>query len=106
MPLLGSGALPPSVVINVNAPAGAVARRPRGAARAPALPSRGCGRPARPRATGATTASTATVLRLDGEPGTDIAAVAEGYISLTPLRFDLFAEDALAALGALLPDAG
>ena len=41
-------------------------------------------------------------LRLDGEPGTDIAAVAEGYISLTPLRFDLFAEDALAALGALL----
>ena len=43
------------------------------------------------------------VLRLDGEPGTDIAAVAEGYISLTPLRFDLFAEDALAALGALLP---
>ena len=63
--------------------------------------SRSCARPARPRATGATTASTATSLRLDGEPGTDIAAVAEGYISLTPLRFDLFAEDALAALGAL-----
>ena len=37
-------------------------------------------------------------LRLEGEPGTDIAAVAEGYISLTPLRFDLFAEDALAPL--------
>ena len=29
-------------------------------------------------------------LRLEGEPGTDIAAVAEGCISLTPLRFDLY----------------
>ena len=44
-------------------------------------------------------------LRLEGEPGTDIAAVADGCISLTPLRFDLFAEDALAALAALLPEA-
>ena len=43
-------------------------------------------------------------LQLDGEPGTDIAAVAAGYISLTPLRFDLFAEDALAPLTALLPE--
>jgi hypothetical protein len=32
--------------------------------------------------------------------------VAEGYISVTPLRFDLFAEDALAPLSALLPEAG
>ncbi len=62
-----------------------------------------CGRPARPRAAGATTASTAPGrLRLEGEPGTDIAAVADGFISLTPLRFDLFADDALAALNALL----
>ncbi|MDP9255249.1 MAG: 5'/3'-nucleotidase SurE, partial [Actinomycetota bacterium] len=45
-------------------------------------------------------------LRLEGEPGTDIAAVAEGCIALTPLRFDLYAEDALAALATLLPDAG
>ena len=45
-------------------------------------------------------------LRLEGEPGTDIAAVAEGCIALTPLRFDLFAEDGESALGALLAGAG
>ena len=45
-------------------------------------------------------------LRLEGEPGTDIAAVADGCIALTPLRFDLYAEDALAPLAALLPEAG
>jgi 5'-nucleotidase len=45
-------------------------------------------------------------LLLEGEPGTDIAAVAEGCIALTPLRFDLFAEDAQAALSAFLPEIG
>ena len=106
VPLLASGALPPGVVINVNAPAGAVARRARRAARPPPLPAaaaagrrgRGQSPPLPPLRAGP--------LRLEGDPGTDIAAVAEGCISLTPLRFDLFAEDALAALGALLPDAG
>jgi 5'-nucleotidase len=102
VPLLGSGALPPSVVINVNAPAGAasgVRVAPLGRRRyeprlRPAGEAEGNRRHYR---------LYGNVLRLAGEPGTDIAAVAEGYISLTPLRFDLFAEDALAALGALLP---
>ena len=106
MPLLASGALPPGVVINVNAPAGPVAgvrvarlgrRRYRPQLR-PAGEAEGGRRHYRLYGDGP--------LRLEGEPGTDIAAVAEGCIALTPLRFDLFAEDALAALAALLPEAG
>jgi 5'-nucleotidase len=104
VPLLASGALPPGVVINVNAPAGDVAgarvarlgrRRYRTQLR-PAGEAEGGRRHYRLYGTGP--------LRLEGEPGTDIAAVAEGWISLTPLRFDLFAEDALAPLAALLPE--
>ena len=45
-------------------------------------------------------------LRLEGDPGTDITAVADGCIAITPLRFDLFADDTLAALRALFPEAG
>ena len=106
VPLLASGALPPGVVINVNAPAGAVTgvrvarlgrRRYRPQLR-PAGEAEGGRRHYRLYGSGP--------LRLEGEPGTDIAAVADGCISLTPLRFDLFADDALAALNALLPDAG
>jgi 5'-nucleotidase len=106
VPLLASGALPPGVVINVNAPAGAVTgvrvarlgrRRYRPQLR-PAGESEGGRRHYRLYGDGP--------LRLEGEPGTDIAAVADGCIALTPLRFDLFAEDALAALTALLPEAG
>lgn len=104
VPLLASGALPAGVVINVNAPAGAVAGvrvarlgvrryrpqlRPMGESENGRRHYRLYGDPP---------------LRLEGEPGTDIAAVAEGYISLTPLRFDLFADDALAPLAALLPE--
>ena len=37
---------------------------------------------------GATTGCTASAPGLDGEPGTDIAAVDAGYVSVTPLRFD------------------
>ena len=104
MPLLASGALPPGVVINVNAPAGDVAgvrvarlgrRRYRPQLR-PMGEAEGGRRHYRLYGEGP--------LRLEGEPGTDIAAVAEGYISLTPLRFDLFADDALAPLAALLPE--
>jgi 5'-nucleotidase len=104
VPLLGSGALPPGVVINVNAPAGAVAgvriaplgrRRYRTELR-PAGGAEGGRRHYHLYGTG--------TMRLEGEPGTDIAAVAEGFISLTPLRFDLFAEDALAPLTALVPE--
>ncbi len=106
VPLLASGALPPGVVINVNAPAGAVAgvrvarlgrRRYRPQLR-PMGEADGGRRHYRLYGEGA--------LRLEGEPGTDIAAVAEGFIALTPLRFDLFAEDAQAALGAFVPEAG
>jgi 5'-nucleotidase len=106
VPLLASGALPPGVVLNVNAPAGAVAgvrvarlgrRRYRSQMR-PAGEEKGGRRHYTLYGDGH--------LRLEGEAGTDIAAVAEGFISLTPLRFDLFAEDALAPLATLLPDAG
>ena len=104
VPLLASGALPPGVVINVNAPHGAVAgvrvarlgrRRYRPQLR-PMGEAEGGRRHYRLYGEGP--------LSLEGEPGTDIAAVAEGYISLTPLRFDLFADDALAPLAALLPE--
>ncbi len=104
VPLLASGALPPGVVINVNAPAGSVAgvrvarlgrRRYR-----PQLRLHGEAEGTRRHYRLYGDAS----LRLEGEPGTDIAAVAEGYIALTPLRFDLYADDALPALGALLPE--
>jgi 5'-nucleotidase len=106
VPLLASGALPPGVVINVNAPAGAVAgvrvarlgRRSYRPQLRPAGEAEGGRRHYRLYGAGP--------LLLDGEPGTDIAAVAEGCIALTPLRFDLYAEDALPALGALLPEAG
>jgi 5'-nucleotidase len=106
VPLLASGALPPGVVINVNAPAGAVAgvrvahlgrRRYRPQLR-PTGEAEGGRRHYRRDGSGP--------LRLEGEPGTDIAALADGCIALTPLRFDLFADDALAALNALLPEAG
>jgi 5'-nucleotidase len=105
VPLLASGALPPGVVLNVNAPAGPVAgvrvarlgRRRYRPQLQPAGEAEGGRRHYRLYGSGP--------LRLEGEPGTDIAAVAEGYISLTPLRFDLFAEDALAPLASLLPDA-
>ena len=106
VPLLASGALPPGVVINVNAPAGPISgvrvarlgrRRYRPQLR-PAGEAEGGRRHYRLYSSGP--------LRLEGEPGTDIAAVADGYIALTPLRFDLYAEDALAALATLLPDAG
>jgi 5'-nucleotidase len=104
VPLLGSGALPPGVVINVNAPAGV----PRGVRVAP-LGRRRYEPLLRPAGEAEGNRRHyrlyGDVVRLEGEPGTDIAAVAEGFISLTPLRFDLFAEDALAALGALLPEA-
>jgi 5'-nucleotidase len=104
VPLLASGALPPGVVINVNAPAGAVAgvrvarlgRRRYRTQLQPTGEAEGGRRHYRIYGAGP--------LRLEGEPGTDIAAVAEGYIALTPLRFDLFADDALAPLAALLPD--
>jgi 5'-nucleotidase len=107
VPLLASGALPPGVVINVNAPAGVVTgvrlarlgrRRYRPQLRPAGEAEEGGRRHYRLYGDGP--------LRLEGEPGTDIAAVAEGCIALTPLRFDLFAEDALAALTALLPEAG
>ena len=107
VPLLASGALPPGVVINVNAPAGAGRGRARGAARAPPLPARSCARPARPRAAGATTGSTATRRcgsRASRAPTSRPSP--RGASPLTPLRFDLFAEDALAPLAALLPEAG
>jgi 5'-nucleotidase len=105
VPLLASGTLPPGVVVNVNAPAGAVAgvriaplgrRRYRPQLR-PTGSDDGGRRHYRLYADGP--------LTLEGDPGTDIAAVAAGYIAVTPLRFDLFAEDAQAALGALLPEA-
>jgi 5'-nucleotidase len=106
VPLLASGALPPGVVINVNAPAGEV----RGA-RVARLGRRRYRPQLRP--TGEAEGGRrhyrlygAGPLELEGEPGTDIAAVAEGCIALTPLRFDLYAEDARAALAALLPEAG
>jgi 5'-nucleotidase len=106
VPLLASGALPPGVVINVNAPAGA----PSGV-RVGRLGRRRYRPQLRP--TGEAEGSRrhyhlygSGPLRLEGEPGTDIAALADGCIALTPLRFDLYAEDALAALGALLPEAG
>jgi 5'-nucleotidase len=104
VPLLASGALPPGVIINVNAPAGVVAgvrvarlgRRRYRTQLEPLGEAEGARRHYRLYGGGP--------LQLDGEPGTDIAAVAAGYISLTPLRFDLFAEDALAPLTALLPE--
>jgi 5'-nucleotidase len=104
VPLLASGALPPGVVINVNAPAGEAAgvrvaplgRRRYHTRLQPAGEAEGGRRHYRIYGSG--------TLRLEGEPGTDIAAVADGWISLTPLRFDLFAEDALAPLTALLPE--
>ncbi|HET6174288.1 MAG TPA: 5'/3'-nucleotidase SurE [Gaiellales bacterium] len=101
VPMLASGALPPGVVINVNAPAGTVAgvrvarlgrRRYRPQLR-PAGEAEGGRRHYRLYGAGP--------LRLEGEPGTDIAAVAEGFIAITPLRFDLYAEDAMAALAAV-----
>ncbi len=104
VPLLASGALPPGVVINVNAPAGAVAgvrvarlgrRRYRPQLR-PMGEADGNRRHYRLYGAGP--------LRLEGEPGTDIAAVADGFIAITPLRFDLFAEDALSPLTALFPE--
>jgi 5'-nucleotidase len=106
VPLLASGALPPGVVLNVNAPAGPVSgvrvarlgrRRYRPQLR-PAGETEGGRRHYRLYGDGP--------LRLEGDPGTDIAAVAEGFIALTPLRFDLFADDALAPLAALFPEAG
>jgi 5'-nucleotidase len=105
VPLLASGAVPPGVVINVNAPAGPVSgvriarlgrRRYRPELR-PAGEAEGGRRHYR---------LYGNVPLLEGEPGTDIAAVADGCIAVTPLRFDLYAEDALAALAALLPEAG
>ena len=105
VPMLASGALPPGVVINVNAPAGAVA-----GVRVARLGRRRYRPQLRP--TGEAGGGRrhyqlyGEALRLEGEPGTDIAAVAEGCIALTPLRFDLFAEDALAALGALVAEPG
>jgi len=104
VPLLASGALPPGVVLNVNAPAGAVAGvrvarlgrrryRPQLRPHGEAEGSRRHYRLYGPAGVG-----------LEGDPGTDIAAVAAGFISLTPLRFDLFAEDALAPLAALIPE--
>jgi 5'-nucleotidase len=106
VPLLASGALPPGVVLNVNAPAGPVSgvrvarlgRRRYRPQIQPAGEAEGGRRHYRLYGD--------SPLRLEGEPGTDIAAVADGYISLTPLRFDLFADDALAPLAALLPDTG
>jgi 5'-nucleotidase len=106
VPLLASGALPPGVVVNVNAPAGAVA-----GVRVAHLGRRRY----RPQLRPAGDADRGRrhyhlygegPLELEGEPGTDIAAVADGYIAVTPLRFDLFAEDAQAALAALLTAAG
>jgi 5'-nucleotidase len=106
VPLLASGALPPGVVINVNAPAGVV-----GGVRVARLGRRRY----RPQlqATGEAEGVRrhyrlygAGPLELEGEHDTDIAAVADGCIALTPLRFDLYAEDARAALAALLPEAG
>jgi 5'-nucleotidase len=102
-PLLASGALPPGVVLNVNAPASPVSgvrvarlgRRRYRPQLDPAGQSEGGRRHYR---------LYGDVPELEGEPGTDIAAVAQGCISLTPLRFDLYAEDALAALSALLPE--
>jgi 5'-nucleotidase len=106
VPLLASGALPPGVVINVNAPAGAVA-----GVRVARLGRRRYRPQLQP--TGASEGSRRhyhlygdATHSLEGEPGTDIAAVVAGCIALTPLRFDLYAEDALPALGALLPEAG
>jgi 5'-nucleotidase len=106
VPLLASGALPLGVVINVNAPAGDVAgvrvarlgRRHYRPVLRPAGEAEGGRRHYRLYGD--------APLRLEGEPGTDIAAVAEGFISITPLRFDLYAEDALAPLAALLPEGG
>jgi 5'-nucleotidase len=106
VPLLASGALPPGVVINVNAPAGPIAgvrvarlgRRVYRPQLRPAGEEEGGRRHFRLYGD--------SPQRLEGEPGTDIAAVAEGCIALTPLRFDLYAEDALPALGSLLPEAG
>jgi 5'-nucleotidase len=107
-PLLASGVLPPGVVLNVNGPAGPVAgvrvarlgrRRYRPQLR-PAVEGEGEGGRRHYRLYGE------GPLRLEGEPGTDIAAVAEGCIAVTPLRFDLYADDALAALAALFPEAG
>jgi 5'-nucleotidase len=106
VPLLASGVVPAGVVINVNAPAGEV----RGA-RVARLGRRRYRPELRP--TGEAEGGRrhyrlygAGPLELEGEPGTDIAAIAEGCISLTPLRFDLYAEDARAALAALLPEPG
>ena len=39
----------------------------------------------------------------DGEPGTDLAAVAAGRISVTPLHFDLTAEHGMEALRDVRP---
>jgi 5'-nucleotidase len=105
VPLLAAGTLPPGVVVNVNAPAGAVA-----GVRVARLGRRRYRPLLRP--TGEADGGRrhyrlyGEALRLEGEPGTDIAAVAEGCIALTPLRFDLFAEDGESALGALLAGAG
>jgi 5'-nucleotidase len=105
VPLLAAGTLPPGVVVNVNAPAGAAA-----GVRVARLGRRRYRPLLRP--TGEADGGRrhyqlyGEALRLEGEPGTDIAAVAEGCIALTPLRFDLFAEDGASALGALLPGAG
>jgi 5'-nucleotidase len=41
----------------------------------------------------------------DGE-GTDFQALRDGFISVTPIHFDMTRHDALAVLGAWLPDAG
>ncbi len=41
----------------------------------------------------------------EGE-GTDFHALREGYISITPIHFDMTRHDALGALGAWLPDVG
>jgi 5'-nucleotidase len=106
VPVLASGALPLGVVLNVNAPGGPVAgvrvtrlgRRHYRPQLRPAVESEGGRRHYR--------LYGSEPPRLEGEPGTDIAAVADGYIALTPLRFDLFADDALPALTALLPEAG
>ena len=104
VPLLASGSLPPGIVINVNAPAGAVAgvrvaQLGRRRYRPKLRPSGEAGdgrRHYRLYGSGP--------LRLEGDPGTDIAAVAEGFIALTPLRFDLYAEDGLSALAALMEE--
>ena len=93
-------------MINVNAPAGAVSGvRVRGSGAV--ATGRSCARQARPRAAAGTTGCTATGRcgsRASRAPTSPPSPT--GCIAVTPLRFDLYADDALAALAALLPEAG